>query len=124
MNLPEIDKLLFFVVNRDMQNSIFDLIMPFITRKSYLVFLPFFVLLLFKEKKNAGIALMLGFASLLLADGSANMLKHYFGRIRPCNALEGVRMLVGCGNSFSMPSNHSVNAFSFMTPFLFMVEAD
>ena len=123
MNLPEIDKLLFFVVNRDMQNSIFDVLMPFITRKPYLVFLPFFVLLLFKEKKNAGIALMLGVASLLLADGSANMLKHYFGRIRPCNALEGVRMLVGCGKSFSMPSNHSVNAFSFMTPFLFMVRS-
>jgi membrane-associated phospholipid phosphatase len=123
MNLPEIDKLLFFVVNRDMQNSIFDVIMPFITRKSYLVFLPFFFLLLFKEKKNAGIALMLGFASLLLADWSANMLKHYFERIRPCNALEGVRMLVGCGKSFSMPSNHAVNAFSFMMPFLLMIRS-
>jgi membrane-associated phospholipid phosphatase len=123
MDLPEIDKLIFFAVNRDMQNSIFDIIMPFITSKSYLVFLPFFLLLLFKEKKNAGIALMLGIASLLLSDWTSNILKHYFGRIRPCNALEGVRMLVGCGKSFSMPSGHAVNAFSFMTPFLFMVRS-
>jgi membrane-associated phospholipid phosphatase len=123
MDLPEIDKLIFFAVNRDMQNSIFDIIMPFITSKSYLVFLPFFLLLLFKEKKNADIALMLGIASLLLSDWTSNMLKHYFERIRPCNELEGVRMLVGCSKSFSMPSNHAVNAFSFMTPFLLMARS-
>ncbi|MEK7742010.1 MAG: glycosyltransferase family 39 protein, partial [Nitrospirota bacterium] len=33
-------------------------------------------------------------------------------RIRPCHALEGARILVGCTNSFSMPSNHAANSFA------------
>jgi len=66
--------------------------------------------------------LILGIVSLLIADWSANILKHYFERIRPCNALEGVRLLAGCGKSFSMPSNHSVNAFAFIAPLYMLLK--
>ncbi len=117
MSLPEIDTLVFFVINRDLQNSLFDILMPFVTHKSYTIFLTLFLWFLFKDKKNALIVLVLAFTSLLLADWSANTLKHYFERIRPCNTLEGVHLLVGCSNSFSMPSNHAANAFAFVTPF-------
>jgi undecaprenyl-diphosphatase len=39
-------------------------------------------------------------------------LKPLFSRVRPCNALEGVNLLVGCTQSFSFPSNHAVNSFA------------
>ena len=122
MSLPEIDTLAFFLINKNLQNSLFDIVMPFITDKSYLIFLPLFLLLLFKDREKALIALILGIVSLLIADWSANILKHFFERIRPCNALEGVRLLAGCGKSFSMPSNHSVNAFAFISPLYMLLK--
>jgi len=122
MSLPEIDTLAFFLINKNLQNSLFDIAMPFVTDKSYLIFLPLFLLFLFKDREKALIALILGIVSLLIADWSANILKHYFERIRPCNALEGVRLLAGCGKSFSMPSNHSVNAFAFITPLCMLLK--
>jgi undecaprenyl-diphosphatase len=118
MSLAEIDTLVFFVINRDLQNSLFDILMPFVTHKSYTIFLTLFLWFLFKDKKNALIVLVLAFTSLLIADWSANTLKHLFECIRPCNELNGVRLLVKCNpSSFSMPSNHAANAFAFVTPF-------
>src|SRR4030043_1527633 len=123
MSLPEIDTLVFFFINRDSQNSVFDILMPFITKRAYLIFLPFFLWFLLKDRKNASILLVLAFASLLISDWFSNILKHYFERIRPCNELDGVRVLVGCGNSFSMPSNHAINAFAFATPFYILLKS-
>lgn len=37
-------------------------------------------------------------------------LKHLVGRVRPCDSLEGVNLLVGCGGTGSFPSNHALNA--------------
>ncbi|UCC65666.1 MAG: hypothetical protein JSV36_06005, partial [Anaerolineae bacterium] len=34
-------------------------------------------------------------------------------RQRPCTTFDNVHLLVGCGKSFSMPSNHAANAFAF-----------
>ena len=121
MSLPEIDNLIFFFVNKGLQNNVFDIAMPFITNKAYVIFLPFFLWFFLKNRKNACIVLVLAFISLLIADWSANTLKHLFERIRPCNELNGVRLLVKCNpSSFSMPSNHAANAFAFVTPFFIM----
>src|SRR3989304_505987 len=53
-------------------------------------------------------------AVVLLSDFASNTFKHLFERIRPCSAFEGVRLLVGCGGSFSMPSGHATNIFAAM----------
>jgi undecaprenyl-diphosphatase len=91
--------------------------MSFITNEAYLIFLPLFLWFLLKERKKALIVLGIAFVSLLISDWSSNALKHYFERIRPCNEFAGARVLVGCGRSFSMPSNHAANAFAFAMPF-------
>jgi 4-amino-4-deoxy-L-arabinose transferase-like glycosyltransferase/membrane-associated phospholipid phosphatase len=122
MNLPVLDTSLFFFINRDLQNSFFDLLMPLITKRAYLFFFPLFLLFFLKDRKKAILALILGFASLLLADWASNTLKYFFERTRPCSGLDGVRVLVGCGKSFSMPSNHAVNAFAFMVPFYLLIK--
>lgn len=118
MSLPEVDTLIFFFINRDLQNRLFDVAMPFITAKAYLLILPLVVWFLYKDWKKACLALVLGFVSLSLSDWGSYILKHILEKPRPCNELEGVHLLVGCGSSYSMPSNHAVNSFAFATPFL------
>jgi undecaprenyl-diphosphatase len=120
MNLPEVDTFIFFFINQNLQNSFFDIVMPFITKRAYIFFLPFVLWLFLKDKKTALITSVLAIASLLIADWSSQTFKDYFERVRPCNALENVKMLVGCGKSFSMPSNHAANAFAFAMPFYFL----
>ena len=122
MSLSEIDSRTFSHINITFQNDLFDVLMPFITSKAYLIFLPLFIWMLYKERKNALIILGIALSSLLVADWFANELKLSFERIRPCNALDNVRLLVGCGRSFSFPSNHAVNAFAFATPFYLMTK--
>lgn len=47
---------------------------------------------------------------LLVSNTMSELLKLWIQRPRPCQALEGVRILVGCsGHSFSFPSSHATN---------------
>lgn len=110
MSLREIDTLLFFFINRDLQNSIFDVSMPVITDRYYFFILVLITGLIIKDKKNAAIPILLTVVSVAFSDWTSNILKHLIERARPCNALDGVRLLMGCGDSFSMPSNHAANA--------------
>jgi undecaprenyl-diphosphatase len=123
MSLPETDTLLFFFINTQLANTLFDVAMPFITGKSYLLYLPLFAWLVFKEPKKALVALMLGVISLMLSDWAGHMVKDAIERMRPCRALEDVRLLVGCGKAYSMPSNHAVVAFAFILPFYRMFKS-
>jgi len=113
MSLNELDTSLFFLINKGLQNSIFDSLMPFITNRGLLLCLPFLAWAAFKEKKNILPYFLLAVAAIGIADGGGNVLKHLIERPRPCNVLEGVNLLVGCGRSFSMPSNHALNSFAF-----------
>lgn len=117
INLPEADTLIFFFINRDIQNRLFDISMPFITNRAYLLILPVVGWYSYKDSKKAFLAVIIGLASLALADWGAYVLKHLFEKPRPCSIFENVHLLVGCSNSYSMPSSHAVNSFAFVTPF-------
>jgi len=106
------DTSLFFLINQGLQNSVFDLAMPFITKKAYILFALVALPFVFKDWRKSLIVFSLCLIGLAVGDGSANVLKHVFERLRPCQGLEGVRLLVGCGGSFSLPSSHAVNAFA------------
>jgi undecaprenyl-diphosphatase len=43
---------------------------------------------------------------------SSSLLKNLVERVRPCNVLEHVNILVNCTESFSFPSSHAVNNFA------------
>ncbi len=45
-----------------------------------------------------------------LGDFIGGQLKNVIARLRPCQALSQIHELVGCGGSFSMPSNHALNS--------------
>ncbi len=128
MNLFELDKSLFFLINHGTSNAFFDAIMPFLTKKGYLLLIPYFFYLFFKlysenkRKKASDLdikiilwSFFLAVLAFLLSDWLGNEIKHIIKRIRPCNVLEDVRLLVGCSKSYSMPSNHAANLFTVST---------
>ncbi len=90
--------------------------MPFITDKANfidVILLSWFAIFLLggnKGRKTALIILLI----ILLSDQTANFLKYLFHRERPCITLAQVRLLVGCGDSYSFPSNHAANIFASM----------
>ncbi len=121
--IRQLDASLFLFLNSDCRNRVFDVVMPFVTHRMPAMVAPFVILLLIKERKKALAVFSVAFFSLLLSDASSMALKGVVGRIRPCNALENVHLLVGCTKSFSLPSGHSTNAFAFAVPFLFMTQS-
>ncbi len=119
--LYKIDLGIFYFINHTMANSVFDKFFPFITNlQNWIIAYVILLLILFikggRLGKIAGIGIILVIA---VADQlSSNLLKHYFQRIRPCNALNDVRLLVGKTSSFSFPSSHAVNNFAAAVFFL------
>ncbi|MBI5888719.1 MAG: phosphatase PAP2 family protein [Deltaproteobacteria bacterium] len=95
---------------------VLDVVMPFITNKGnfYGVIIFAVAVILIKERKRGAQGLALLIMAVLLSDFIANLLKHAVGRIRPCNAFDGVRLLVGCTESFSFPSGHAATIFTAM----------
>ncbi|HSW62662.1 MAG TPA: glycosyltransferase family 39 protein [Dissulfurispiraceae bacterium] len=127
MDFHAIDTALFFFINQGLANSVFDAIIPFITTRGYLFFAPYAVYVLLKAFKGdrkklvplASAAFIFAVAAVLLGDWFAAEIKKQIARVRPCNVLEGVHLLVGCTKSASMPSNHATNAFAAATALFF-----
>ena len=121
--IQQLDTTLFFLLNKNCQNWLFDLIMPVFSHRMNIIVIPFLLLFLIKEKRAAIVIFAISFFSILLADGTTHALKELIGRARPCNSLQNVHLLVGCSESFALPSGHATNAFAFAVPFLLMTRA-
>jgi undecaprenyl-diphosphatase len=120
--LADLDRTLFFWINHDQRNAVFDHLMPWITSEGH--FKPFFVLLFVAliafGKTRGRTAALLVIPLLVLSDQAAShFLKNVFDRPRPCNVLPEVHLLVGCSHSFSMPSSHATNASAAALHFMF-----
>ncbi|MDI6801690.1 MAG: glycosyltransferase family 39 protein [Thermodesulfovibrionales bacterium] len=131
MDILNIDKKLFALINAGVSNSPLDILMPALTSKGYFLLLPYMIYLVwtgFKGQKNnspfdltAAIwAIVISFGSFLITDWLVYEIKHLIMRVRPCDELEGVRLLVGCSKSYSMPSNHASNAFAVALPLFYL----
>ncbi|PKL51868.1 MAG: hypothetical protein CVV37_04195 [Nitrospira bacterium HGW-Nitrospira-1] len=120
MSLHEIDSALFFLINKNLQNGFFDVVMPFVTNRAEMVFLGLALWTAVKEKKAVWRFLFVSLFAVALADGSGHVLKDMIARVRPCNTFTDINLLVGCGRSYSMPSNHAANAFAFAMTFFFL----
>ena len=116
-HLLQTDTSLFYFINNTMQNSLFDRIMPVITDIHYwkIVILIVWLALIVKGGNKGRVAAILvivvvGLSDLLIAQ----VIKPVVARIRPCNVLPHVNLLVGCGGleSYSFPSSHASNIFA------------
>ncbi|MFQ5428330.1 MAG: phosphatase PAP2 family protein [Thermodesulfobacteriota bacterium] len=114
--LSGLDTAIFFLINERLSSSVLDAVMPFITDKSHFIALGLIgvILILIKGKKAHKRTLILLAITVIISDFAAANLKELFGRVRPCHALEGVNLLVGCGGSYSFPSGHATNIFAAM----------
>ena len=110
--LAALDTRLFYWINHGHQNALFDTLMPFVTEESNWhvpILATWFGLLLFGGRRGRTAALLVIPLITLSDQTSSNLVKHWIERVRPCNALPDVHLLVGCSDSFSMPSSHAAN---------------
>ena len=111
------DTTLFYDINRGIYNPLLDTIMVLVTEKAYISILILMIPAFVKDIKKAAIIFLLCIIALGIGDWTSTILKDIIERPRPCHTLIGVRLLVGCGDSFSMPSGHAVNAFAVVATF-------
>ncbi|MBF0330022.1 MAG: phosphatase PAP2 family protein [Nitrospirae bacterium] len=131
MDLSSADINLFFLINKGINNPVLDALMKSLTTKGYLLIFPFVVFMLLNASKTKDAegksykilalwTICISVLAFALADWSGGNLKHIFARVRPCRALDNVRILVGCTQSGSMPSNHSANSFAYTVPLFYL----
>ena len=119
----QVDANLFFLLNYKAQNSVFDFFMPILTNLDYwrIPFILLAIFLLVFGEKRGRIAVLLLVLGIALSDQVCNsVLKPLVGRVRPCNVLESVHLLVNCTKSFSFPSSHATNIFTGMILFSYV----
>jgi undecaprenyl-diphosphatase len=113
--VDSLDTTLFHLINQTGQNSFFDWFMPFMTDlKNFTYILGVLGVYILWRGKKAGL-IFLAFVGLTLAitdPFSSRILKEWVSRIRPCQVLQGVRLLTDCNTSYSFPSSHAVNIFA------------
>jgi len=113
--LYHLDINFFRLGNEALANPVFDVVMPFITnvRHWYVIYIAGIILLLVYGGKRGRWAVLFAIITIVISDQlSSFVLKPMIGRLRPCHALDHVRLLVGCGGGFSFPSSHAVNNFA------------
>jgi undecaprenyl-diphosphatase len=103
----------FRLLNGNWHSPILDHVLPFVTNAGNFV-LPFVVagiIIVWVGRVRGLRFLVLAVISVVVADAIGTYIfKYSFLRARPCIALAEVRLLVGCTNLPSLPSNHAVNA--------------
>ncbi len=82
------------------------------------VLLLFFALVTLRTEPRRWwpVLLAVGLCFLLADQGSVHLLKETVCRLRPCHALDDVRMFrTGCGGQYGFVSSHAANAFAVVT---------
>jgi len=113
--LQNIDVQLFYFINVTLANPVTDKLMPFITEREhwFIFFAIMWLAMLFNGGNRGKIAAILILITITVSDQtSSSILKDFFSRVRPCNVLDGVHLLVNCTGSYSFPSSHAVNHFA------------
>ncbi|MGC8774889.1 MAG: phosphatase PAP2 family protein [Chlorobaculum sp.] len=111
--LEQADAWLFQLLNHGLASPALDDLMLFLTRPKLsghiLVLLVLFIVV--RKGKDALLVIPLILLSVGLADFTASgIFKPLFHRVRPCFALEGVRLLVDQSHSWSFASSHAANS--------------
>lgn len=120
--LTEINNMLFYFINHNLQNSFFDFLMPEITDIGSVVGVSAICLILLiysiarNNKKLKNLAIM-GFIAILIAGVTIFILKVLVAEPRPFMTLEFARLLIYENDPFSFPSGHTGNIFAIATVF-------
>ena len=113
-NLQKIDEYFFRLINSAGWEQM-DELMILISSKWFWIPLYLFILYKLYSKFSVSfikILLSLGLLIFLADFGSVHLFKEIFQRARPCYALEGIRIVDGCGGPFGFISSHAANSFA------------
>ncbi len=110
-----IDLYIFKFLNQTISNPLFDKFFPFITdpKNWFIAFIILWLTAILKGGRLGKISAIGIIVLIVISDQvSSHLLKPFFERVRPCNVIENVNLLVNCTKSYSMPSSHAVNNFA------------
>jgi len=118
--LKDFDIYIFYKINRGLQNSLFDILMPFVTnyRNWYFIILLTILLFIVRDWKKGLVTILLVIIAVSISDYfNSHIVKYFFGRLRPCNKLpiETLNLIIGCPHNPSFPSSHASNIFLNLT---------
>ncbi len=127
MSIQAFDTQILLLINNGAANRLFDILMPALSAHGYLLILPFLLALLLKgtmQKIRKGTpylttavwTILIAVCALFLSEWVEDLVKAAVGRIRPCRAIEGIRLLIACPKSFSLPSGHAITSFAVALP--------
>jgi undecaprenyl-diphosphatase len=114
--IEQTDVWLFRLLNHNLVNPAADDLMVFLTsgRLSWYVFLLAAFFMAIRKGKTGFLVILLALLSIGLADYTASgILKPLVQRVRPCFALDHVRLLVSQPRSYSFASSHAANSAAF-----------
>jgi len=133
MNIQSLDTQLLLLINRNAVNGLFDVFMPALSARGYLLIIPFLLAMLLRgalQKDKQGKTYLpaaiwtiaIAVCALYLSQWIENIMKIAVARERPCRAIEAIRLIVACPKSFSMPSSHAVMSFAVALPLFYLTK--
>ena len=132
-SIQSLDTQLLLFINHTMANAFFDLLMPALSSQGYLLAIPFLLAMLARGsvKKNdrgktylttAIWTVLIACSSAYLSGWVEDWMKNAVMRVRPCRAIEGIRLIIPCPKSYSMPSGHAISSFAFAMPLWYLTK--
>lgn len=104
---------IFLLLNHNMVHPALDDLMVFVTypRLSFHIILLALLFILFRKGKDGLFVILLLLFAVGIADYTASgIMKPLFQRVRPCFALDDVRLLVNQAHTWSFASSHAANS--------------
>ena len=113
--LYSFDLAIFYLFNHTISTGFLDKFFSIITdvTKWYIAYLILLGIAFFKGGLRGKIAVIGLIILIVVTDQTGyRLLKEFFERVRPCNALTDVITPLGCAGGYSFPSNHALNNFA------------
>ena len=113
--LYSLDLTVFYFFNHTISTGFLDKFFSTITSVNnwYIAYLILLGIAFFKGGTRGKIAVLTLILLIVVTDQTGyRLLKEFFERVRPCNALPDVITPVGCAGGYSFPSNHALNNFA------------
>jgi len=133
MNIQSLDTKLLLLINHGAANSLFDILMPALSQRGYLLIIPFLLAMFLRgtrQKDKMGKTLLasavwtiaVSVCALFFSEVVEYMVKNATARQRPCLVIEGIRLIVPCPSSYSMPSGHAISSFACALPLFYLTQ--
>ncbi len=131
MAIQFFDEQLLLFINHKTANAAFDVLMPALSQRGYLLIIPFLLFMLVRaanQKNDRGTTylaaalwtFLIFCCAVFFAEWAEYMVKHAVARIRPCHAIQGIRLILPCPKSYSMPSGHAMTSFACAVPLFYL----